>query len=403
MARAAYPLIEPIIEEAPAPVIEQVAVRPERYAFVDLLRGFALIMMVETHVVNAYLPAALRKGSDLFFWLSFVNGLVAPGFLFAAGFSIILQADRKWESWLHLRKPFWIQMRRLGFITLVAYYTHLYGFRLSRYLQQWNNREMWMKTLQVDVLQCIVLSLLVIHVLIFVLRDKRWLPWAAGLLAILAALVTPWIWAHDFRDKLPLSVALFLNPHKISLFPIFPWICFVLAGSCACCLFLISVKAGKGPQFMSGIFGLGFLMIIGGLVLRDVPYSLPGLTNFYTTSPLYLIIRIGCILVLCGLLYRAETRLHWMPRPIRIAGQESLLVYGVHMWLIYSILRGKRLGSVLGLQAGYLGCLLMSAIIIVAMLCLARYWQLLKQRHRRVAKSVQVSIVLTMILVFLLN
>jgi uncharacterized membrane protein len=403
MARAVYPLIEPIIEEAPAPVIEQVAVRPERYAFVDLLRGFALIMMVETHVVNAYLPAALRKGSDLFFWLSFVNGLVAPGFLFAAGFSIILQADRKWDSWLHFRKPFWIQMRRLGFITLVAYYTHLHGFRLSRYLQQWNNREMWLKTLQVDVLQCIVLSLLVIHGLIFVLRDRRLLAWATGLLAVIVALVTPWIWAHDFRDKLPLSVALFLNPHKISLFPIFPWICFVLVGSCACCLFLKSVETGKIPRFMSGIFGLGLLMITGGLLLRNVPYSLPGLTNFYTTSPLYLSIRIGCILVFCVLLYRAENHLHWIPRPIQIAGQESLLVYGVHMWLIYSVLRGKRLGPILGLQTGYLGCLLMSAIIIVLMLCLARYWQLLKKRHRRIAKSVQVGIVLTMILVFVLN
>lgn len=52
-----------------------------RYGFIDLLRGVALVVMVETHVMNAYLPLALKKGSDFFFWLAFTNGLVAPTFL----------------------------------------------------------------------------------------------------------------------------------------------------------------------------------------------------------------------------------------------------------------------------------------------------------------------------------
>src|SRR5512137_2912510 len=87
----------------------------KRYGFVDLLRGFAMVVMIETHVMNAYLPMALKRGSEFFFWLSFVNGLVAPTFLFAAGFSLILQGNIQWENWLRLRLPFWRQMRRLGF------------------------------------------------------------------------------------------------------------------------------------------------------------------------------------------------------------------------------------------------------------------------------------------------
>src|SRR5512137_1624649 len=92
-----------------------------RYGFIDLLRGFALVVMVETHVMNAYLPLALKKGSEFFFWLAFTNGLVAPTFLFATGFSIVLLGNNQWENWLHFRPSFWRQMRRLGFITLVAY------------------------------------------------------------------------------------------------------------------------------------------------------------------------------------------------------------------------------------------------------------------------------------------
>src|SRR5512146_2699884 len=126
----------------PAAKVEARAVAhagPTRYGFIDLLRCFALIMMIETHVVNSYLPVILRIGSPFFFWLSFVNGLVAPGFLFAAGFSLILQSNSHWEDWLRFRLPFWKQMRRLGFILLVAYYSHLQGFRLSRYLSNWGD------------------------------------------------------------------------------------------------------------------------------------------------------------------------------------------------------------------------------------------------------------------------
>jgi uncharacterized membrane protein len=128
--------------------------------------------------------------------------------------------------------------------------------------------------LQVDVLQCIVVSLLVIHLLILVLRKKQLLPWALGLLGVGVALSTPWMWSHNFTGSLPLSVALFLNPHGVSLFPIFPWICFVLAGSFASCFFLKSVEAGKIPVFMWLIAGLGILMIAAGLVFRNAPYSL---------------------------------------------------------------------------------------------------------------------------------
>lgn len=374
-----------------------------RYGFIDLLRGFALIMMIETHVVNAYLPAALRRGSEFFFWLTFLNGLVAPTFLFATGFSLVLQSNHQWESWLRFRLPFWKQMRRLGFITLVAYYSHLQGFRLSRYLLTWGNANMWLKTLQVDILQCIVVSLLVVLALILILRSRRLFPWGAGLLAALIALATPWVWAQDFRSKLPLSMALFLNPHGVSLFPIFPWMCFVLAGSCASHFFLKSVDTYRIPQYMRITACSGILMIAGGLLLRKAPYTLPGFANFYTTSPLYVMIRLGCVLIICALLYELEAKAQWVPLPIQLAGQESLLVYGVHLFVIFGFLRGKHLGPVLGLQSGYLGCFLMSVAIILLMLFLAKHWHALKRNYPSQTRLGQAIVVITMIVIFMLN
>ena len=387
---------EPSAESAPVG-------KAPRYAFIDLLRGLALVVMVETHVVNAYLPASVRVGSKFFFWLTFVNGLVAPAFLFATGFSLMLQSNSQWDNWIHFRVSFWRQMRRLGFITLVAYYSHLYGFRLSRYLLKWNDSTMWAKSLQVDVLQCIVASLLVVMALILVLRKKSLFPWGAGLLAVAIALATPWIWAQDFRGRLPLSLALFLNPHGVSLFPIFPWMFFVLAGSLAGHFFLKFSAAGTISKYMWIPPQLGILMIGCGLLLRGVPFTLPGRVNFYTTSPLYLLIRLGCVLWICAFLYKLEIGKRWIPRPIEMAGRESLLVYGVHLWIIYGLLRGKHLGPVLGLQAGYLVCFSLSVAIIVLMLYLANRWHYLKRNYPSQVRRAQAAIVILMIAVFLLS
>jgi uncharacterized membrane protein len=218
-----------------------------RHGFIDLLRGFALIFMIETHVVNAYLPEAYRSG-QFFFWLSFVNGLVAPGFLFAAGFSVILQVSRDWDSWLRLSSSFLRQMRRLAFITLIAYYTHIQCFKLSCYVNP-EVPDLWKQTLQVDILQCIVASLLVVHILIVVLRKPLLMAWGAGMLAALVALLTPLVWSQDFTDRIPLALALFLNPHGVSLFPLFPWICFVLSGCVAA--FCSSSLLKRGTKFVT--------------------------------------------------------------------------------------------------------------------------------------------------------
>ncbi len=372
-----------------------------RFGFVDLLRGFALIVMIETHVINAYLPYALRQ-SEFFFWLTYFNGLVAPTFLFASGFSIILQASKYWDDWLHFRPSFWRQMRRLGFITLVAYYSHVGPFKLSKYLNP-DHPGIWRDALQVDILQCIVASLLLVHFLIILLYKPERVAWGAIVLAVYAAVATPWMWAQDFTVHFPLSLALFMNPHGISLFPLFPWTCFLLAGTVAAHFFLGCAAQGRERSYMRIACALGVLMILCGLLLRYIPWTLPGLVSFYTTSPLYVLIRLGSVLIICALWFVWEKSGLATPRAVRLAGQESLLVYGVHLWVIFGLLRGKELGPLIGFELGYGKCFLLSGCIIALMLALAALWHFLKKEYPRVAKPAQAITVVIMLLVFLLR
>lgn len=355
-----------------------------RYAFVDLLRGWALVVMIETHVVNAYLPAAARK-SSFFFWLSFLNGLVAPSFLFASGFSVVLQARRQWMDWLSLGPAFRKHIKRLGFIILVAYYLHLPYFGLSRFLGA-QDQTFWKSALQVDVLQCIVVSLLLIDALIFVLRRQALFVWGSALCAVAAMLVTPWIWAQDFTKSAPLSLAMYLNPHGVSLFPLFPWMSFVLAGSCAAHLFLNAAAKQGDARYMRWTLFAGVFMILGALVARDLPVFGAWNVDFYRTSPLYVLIRLGCVLVFCAGFYVMEKRLGRVSGPVRLAGQESLLVYGAHLLLIFSVLRQPPVVSILGREAGYGACFALSAALILLMLWSARVWRGWKRDQPRMAK-----------------
>lgn len=372
-----------------------------RYGFVDLLRGLALIVMVETHVVNAYLPPAARK-SEFFFWLSFVNGLVAPSFLFASGFSLVLQARRQWDAWLRLGPMFWKQMRRLGFILLVAYYLHIPHFGLSKFLSN-QDLTFWKAAFQVDVLQCIVVSLLVADLLILLLRRPSIFAWGAILVGAGAALATPWIWGQNFIGRLPLPLALFLQPHGVSLFPIFPWISFVMAGSSAAHFFLDAVARRADPRYMLRALLISLAAIVVAVYARDLPLFAAWKAGFYKTSPLYVVIRLGCVLILCAGLYFMEKGFGWAPKFIQLAGQESLFVYCAHLLLIFSFLRQPPVANVMGREAGYGVCFLLSLTLILLTLLSARIWHGWKRNHPRMARLTIIAAVAVSAVLFLLR
>ena len=154
---------------------------------------------------------------------------------------------------------------------------------------------------------------------------------------------------------------------------------------------------------MRNLFICGIFLIVAGEAGTFFPYSLPGHQNFFTTSPLYVMIRLGCVLIFCSALYALEKYLRWVPDPIRLTGQESLLVYGVHLWIIFAVLRGRHLGPVLGMEKGYLASFLIIAAIIVLVIWLARRWQKLKRRYPSYTKRAQFATVLLMIAVFLVR
>lgn len=332
----------------------------KRLAFIDLLRGWAVIVMIETHVVNATIAPEATEGS-LFQVLMFLNGLVAPSFLFASGMAYAVTARRKLASYLLLSAPLFRQLWRLVFILLLAYALHLPKFNLGQMLEGASERE-WLVFFQSDVLHCIAVSLLFLQMVLLVVRTERRLYLVAGLTALIMLLVTPLMWGVDWLEAIPAPLAAYLNGLHFSLFPLFPWSVFLLAGAIAGYLFSalrertasvageqrsameqgrLAAGQHKDAADRNGVFPVKRFAWAGGALIV-ISFALMPLGWLYPTyeywrySPSFVLLRLGIVTLLCSGLMWYEERRGVSPRSwITLVGRESLLVYATHLLLIY--------------------------------------------------------------------
>src|SRR5688572_5264020 len=122
-----------------------------------MFRGFAVLVMIEGHVINATVLHALRPTKQ-FHYLDLFHGMIAPSFIFISGFAFALGLERKWDSFLRLEKPFWVQIKRLLFVLALAYWLHLPAWSFQSLLHASRETILWF--LRCDVLQLISISLL---------------------------------------------------------------------------------------------------------------------------------------------------------------------------------------------------------------------------------------------------
>ncbi len=149
----------------------QQPLKKKRIEFIDLLRGWAVIVMIQTHVFNATLIPALTQ-NGFFDFVRFIDGLVAPSFLFASGMAYAVTTRRKINDYLSFGTPLFKQFGRLLFVLLIGYGLHIPKFNYY-HLRYEAGALAWQAFWQVDVLQCIAISLMFLQVMLLILRSER--------------------------------------------------------------------------------------------------------------------------------------------------------------------------------------------------------------------------------------
>jgi len=371
-----------------------------RYLFVDLLRAWAVILMIEGHVLNSLLRPDLKE-TTVFGIIHFLNGIVAPAFLFMAGFTFAVASRRKWDDYLHLRKPLFRQVGRLGFVLTLAYVLHLPYFSLRRTIQDATPQDL-ASLFQVDVLHTIAVSLLILLLVLIIVRREKWLRYSAFVLAVIVVFSTPVIWDYDFTKIFPLPIADYFNAKQLSLFPLFPWAGFVFCGTLASQYFLSAQQRGEEGRIMRGFFLAGVALVLVGYLSDKLPIQVYRTYDFWHTSPSFFMIRLGIVMMALSGMWWYEKKVSPKPGVMQVIGQESLFVYALHIIVVYgSAIPNGSLAQIFGSKLNFAECLGVYSVL-TAFTCLIAYaWHYLKVAQRPISRMVQYGAVAVILYFFL--
>ena len=351
--------------------------------------------MIQTHVLNATLLDGLR-GEAAYQLISFVDGLVAPSFIFASGFVFAVALRRKLPEYLSFGPALRKQVGKLLFVLALGYSLHLPVFSLRR-LVEGVPPDAWTTFWAVDVLQCIAVSLLLVLVILQVVRTGRRLltvlPWVAAGIAFL----TPVVWSVNPAWLLPQPVAAYFNAGYGSQFPLFPWSVFLLSGIVAGGVFEAARDRQPGREGDDPIrssvrrFAVtGAALVAGSFVIQPVLTALYPPHGDGRASPSFLLLRLGLVFLLLSLCYLYERRAGVGKRSVvTLVGRESLLVYTAHLQVIYASIGGLSFHTWVNRSFGYPAVIAATLVLLGLMILLAFWWDRVRRGDRRRMRRVQ--------------
>lgn len=369
----------------------------KRCDWLDLIRGLAAITMIEVHCINVWLQNNLIPN-----WLEFLNGLVAPSFIMCAGYSQALSAFKVDGS----SKPFRPTAKRLGLILLCAYMLHAPKLNFTNWptIVTIQDCREFFKT---DVLQCIVISLLILHGIAKIIRQPIAYAMIVTVLGISVAIITPDLWQQGVADGLWLPIRGLINGNTdrgvTALFPLAPWFAFAAFGSALGIFYRqLRVLMISGQTKWSEAKWLAVIAIASIIIcLWSSCHTETWLTSRYLVQSEQARLhnmtlpsvtqRFSLVCIIGSAICWFESIRTKLPGPniIRIASNESLLIYVLHLIIIFGFLLSDPIRNYTGWQwhsLGWLETLSITIIIIIVNIVIITQWNKLPHNIPQIRK-----------------
>ncbi len=309
-------------------------VKTKRLHFIDAIRAWAILMMLQGHFVDGLLDPVFRdSGSNLYnLWLYF-RGITAPVFFTVSGFIftyLLIRVPQLGFENPRIRKG----IKRGLELLVIGYLLRLNLFGLLK-------GELYDAFFLVDVLHCIGISIMVIiAVYLLTSRQKSWVMPTTLLGITVSLFIFEPIYSQWTYSWLPEMFANYLTRSNGSVFTIIPWVGYTAFGAFLSVLFKkyashsnvyptaigLSAIAGIMLLYMSSPF-FAYVSELGGISLfNDI-----ALNN-------YLFIRLGDVLIVFALFMVFR---HYLTQPnlLRI-GQNTLSIYVIHFVILYGSFTG---------------------------------------------------------------
>ncbi len=295
-----------------------------RLPFLDWTRGMAATIMLQGHVFHSFARPETRE-SGPYVISQFIGGIAPAIFLFLTGVTLAFMMHGMERKAANGKDRVITALRRAGYLGLLAF-----AFRFQLFLFGYPYSAAT-DLLKVDILNCMALAITSIAGLALLQTSQR--VHAGVIVGIIIAVASPLISILP-QESLPQVIRLYFVPDA-NYFSFFPWAAFLAFGVGAGSVLRL-VKEDQMHRVMQWSAILGFGLILSGQYFSNLPYSLYPAVDFWLNSPGLIFIKLGVIMVILAVTFLwthhgSGQGWSW----VRQLGTTSLLVYWVHIELVY--------------------------------------------------------------------
>ncbi len=368
-----------------------------RVIFIDLARALAVLFMLYGHTIDALLAPPYRSGPLFQAW-QFQRGLTSCLFFLLSGFAFSIATARHWTSHLTISPAVMKRIRRFALFIALGYGLRFPVPSLAR-LATATDAE-WRTLLGVDVLQLIGTTFIAVQALVMICRSRRLFTIVTLVLGLALIVVAPASWDTDWSARLRPAIAAYVTPATGSQFPLVPWSAFILVGAA-----LGQVYARWGAAHVAR-YANAALLAPGVLTIAAATWVAAHQDAWFGTGPnayvpANLLMRLGASLLIIGVIAHASRAIMPLPHVFGAVAQESLVVYVLHLAIVYGSVWAPGLYNVYG-PTRTPWQLLPIIVILIALMTLTAYgWNSLKHTHRGVARGVSAGIAIVLFLLLL--
>lgn len=313
----------------------------KRLYFIDAVRAFAILMMLQGHFIDSLLAPEHRDMSHVAYRIwSYFRGITAPTFFTISGLIftyLLLKAKEKGTEKHRMRKGLNRGVMLIGI-----------GYLLRAPLLSWLTGYFDTYFLVIDVLQIIGLSLISIVGLYYVCFKNATFFSIITLIVGFAIFVCEPLYRTLTLENVPLVFANYVSKANGSVFTIIPWFGYMSFGACIATAFYRHLdKPNFKPVTLSVFFILGYFLIEWSSHALFYLKKWTDIQLFLDSANYnYLFSRLGNVFIYFAIFYGLERYLK--PPLLLKIGQKTLSIYVIHFIIIYGSFTGFGLSQLIG-------------------------------------------------------
>jgi uncharacterized membrane protein len=294
-----------------------------RLQYLDWLRGLGAVIMLQGHCFDAFTKPSLRQ-SGPYTLSQFVGGMPPAIFLFLTGVTLSFLMDSSERKGVGPTGRVITAFSRSGYLFFLAF-----AFRLQLFVFSFPAD--WHDLFRVDILNCMGFAIAVMSVMALFKTAER--VRLCAVLGLAIALAAPLVSQLDL-PKLHWMVRSYIVP-DYRYFSFFPWAAFLAFGMSAGSA-IRAVPQEATERVMQWVALVGGSLILICQYCANLPYNIYPKSEFWLNSPAQVLTKLGVTLLILSFAflwtrYGASEGWSW----IRQFGTTSLLVYWVHIELVY--------------------------------------------------------------------